>query len=117
MIPFVHMAAHTLDLQNAKTLTVTTAEDHDLVEIRGAEGQLELRVKLTPEGAVLQMESVRLSLKAAESVSVECKNFEVRASESIDLHSDSTMQLSGQADVRVNANGDVIVKGEKIFLN
>ena len=37
------MAAHTFDLQNAKTLTVTPAEDHDLVEIRGAEGQLELQ--------------------------------------------------------------------------
>lgn len=111
------MAAHTLDLQNAKTLTITPAGDHDLVEIRGADGQLELRVLLTPEGPVLQMESVRISLKAAESVNVECKTFEVRATESIDLHSDSTMQLSGQADVRVNANGDVIVKGEKIYLN
>jgi len=111
------MAAHTFDLQNAKTLTVTPAEDHDLVEIRGAEGQLELRVKLTPDGPILQMESVRISLKASESVNVECKNFEVRATESVDLHSDSTMQLSGQADVRVNANGDVIVKGEKIYLN
>ncbi len=111
------MAAHTFDLQNAKTLTVTPAEDHDLVEIRGAEGQLELRVKLTPDGPILQMESVRISLKASESVNVECKNFEVRATESVDLHSDSTMQLSGQADVHVNANGDVIVKGEKIYLN
>ncbi len=111
------MATHTLDLQNARTLTVTPAEDHDLVEIRGAEGQLELRVKLTPDGPILQMESVRISLKAAESVNVQCKNFEVRATESVDLHSDSTMQLSGQADVRVNANGDVIVKGEKIYLN
>jgi hypothetical protein len=111
------MAAHTLDLQNAKTLTVTPAEDHDLVEIRGSEGQLELRVKLTPEGPVLQMESVRISLKASESVNVECKNFEVRATEGVDLHSDSSMQLSGLADVRVNANGDVVVKGEKIYLN
>ena len=111
------MPANSLDLQNAKTLTITPAEDHDLIEIRGAEGQLELRVKLTPEGPILQMDSVRLSLKSAEAVSVDCKNFEVRATDSVDIHSDSTMQLSGQADIRVNANGDVIVTGEKIFLN
>ncbi len=111
------MPAHTLDLQHAKTLTVTPGEDHDLVEIRGAEGQLELRVKLTPDGPVLQMESVRLSLKSAEDINVECRNFEVRTSEAIDLHADTGMQLSGQADIRVNANGDVIVTGEKIFLN
>jgi len=111
------MAAHKLDLQNSKTLTVTPAEDHDLVEVRGAEGQVELRIKLTPEGPVLQMESVRLSLKAAESVNVECKNFEVRATEAVDMHSDGGMQLSGQADVRVNANGHVVVTGEMIHLN
>ena len=58
-----------------------------------------------------------LSLRAAETVDVSCKNFEVRASESVDVHSDGGMQLSGVADVRVNANGDVIVKGEMIYLN
>jgi phage gp45-like len=111
------MSAHTIDLSNAKTLTVTPAEDGDLVEIRSAEGQIELRVKVTAEGPVLQMESVRLSLKASESVNVDCKNFEVRATESVDMHSDGGMQISGQADIRVDANGNVIVKGETIYLN
>lgn len=111
------MAAQTLDLQHARTLTVTPAEDHDLIEIHGGGGQVELRVKLTPDGPVLQMESIRLSLKSSEAVSVECKTFEVRSTESVDIHSDGGMQLSGQADVRVNANGDVIVTGEKIYLN
>jgi phage gp45-like len=63
------------------------------------------------------MESVRLSLKASESVNVDCKNFEVRATESVDMHSDGGMQISGQADIRVDANGNVIVKGETIYLN
>ena len=111
------MAAQILDLQNAKTLTITPAEDHDLIEIHGAGGLMELRIKLTPDGPILQMESVRLSLKSSENVDVSCKNFEVRASDAVDIHSDGGMQLSGQADVRVNANGDVIVKGEKIYLN
>ena len=111
------MAAQILDLQNAKTLTITLAEDHDLIEIHGAGGLMELRIKLTPDGPILQMESVRLSLKSSENVDVSCKNFEVRASDAVDIHSDGGMQLSGQADVRVNANGDVIVTGEKIFLN
>jgi len=111
------MASQTFDLQNSRTITVTPAEDHDLIEIHGNGGQVELRVKLTPEGPILQMESIRLSLKSSEAVSVECKTFEVRATDGVDVHSDSGMQLSGQADVRVNANGDVIVTGEKILLN
>lgn len=74
-------------------------------------------MKLTPEGLILQMESIRLNLKSSEAVSVECKTFEVRATDGVDVHSDGGMQLSGQADVRVNANGDVVVTGEKIYLN
>lgn len=111
------MAAHTLDLQNERTLTVTPSEEGELVEIRSSGGQVELRIKLTPDGPVLQMESIRLSLRAAETVDVNCKNFEVRASEGVDVHSDGGMQLSGQADVKIDSAGNVIVKGEMIYLN
>ncbi|MFN7541576.1 MAG: hypothetical protein ACK5TN_02115 [Acidobacteriota bacterium] len=41
----------------------------------------------------------------------------MRTTDSIDLHSDSTMHLTGQADIQVNAQGEVVVKGEKILLN
>lgn len=111
------MAAKTVELQNSKTLSITSEEGQDLVEVHGAGGTVELRIRITPEGPVLVMESVRLELKASESVNVECGTFEVRAKDSVDMHSDGGMQLSGTADVRVNANGDVIVKGEKIYLN
>ncbi len=111
------MSSPTLQLQNARTLTVTAEDGHDLVEIHGDGGQVELRIKVTPEGPVLLVESVRLALKAQESVSVDCQNFEVRATESVDVHSDGGMQLSGQAEIQVNANGDVRVTGEKIYLN
>ncbi len=111
------MAAHSLDLQNDRTLTVTPSEEGDLVEIHAAGGQLELRIRITPEGPVLQMESVRLSLNASKSVDVNCGTFEVRATDSVDIHTDGTMQLSGKADVKVDAAGNVIVKGEMIYLN
>lgn len=96
---------------------MTPSEEGDLVEIHANGGQLELRIRLTPDGPVLQMESVRISLKAAENVDVNCKNFEVRATESVDLHSDGGMRLSGQADVKIDSAGNVIVKGEMIYLN
>ncbi|MBI2689434.1 MAG: hypothetical protein HYX27_24265 [Acidobacteria bacterium] len=111
------MPSQSLDLQNARTLTITESDQGELVEIHGSGGQVELRIRLTPEGPVLQMESVRLSLKAAENVDVACKNFEVRATEGVDVHSDGGMRLSGQADVRVDSAGNVIVKGEMIYLN
>lgn len=113
----IAMSRPTLALQHSRTLSVSTADDHDLVEIHGAGGEVELRIKVTPEGPVLLVESVRLALKAKEDVSVECGSFEVRATDSVDLHSDGGMQLSGEAEIRVNASGDVRVVGEKIYLN
>ncbi len=107
----------TLPLQHERTLSHTAEGENDILEIHSPSGQVELRVKLTPEGPVLLMESVRLQLKATESIDVESKSFTVRTTESIDLHSDSTMHLTGQADIQVNAQGDVVVKGEKIYLN
>ena len=111
------MAAQTIELQHQRTLSITPSDDGDLVEIHAAGGQVELRIRLTPEGPVLQMESIRLSLKAAENVDVSCKNFEVRASEGFDVHSDGGMQLSGKADVKIDSAGNIIVKGEMIYLN
>ena len=85
--------------------------------MRAASGLLDLRVRMTPQGAVLQMESVRISLKAVEAVDVECKSFAVNATESLDLRSGGGMHVSGDADVRVDACGEVHVKGKMIYLN
>jgi hypothetical protein len=75
--------------------------EDEVLEIRDAAGTLELRVRLTEDGVVLQLEGARISLKASESVDVECKTFTVSAKES----------------VHVQAGGDVYVQGELVHLN
>ena len=106
-----------LPLEHGRTLTVGSVGGEELVEIRGSTDVLELRVRITDQGPVLQMESVHISLKAAESVNIECKEFNVNAQESVQLQSQGEMRLSGEADVRVDANGEVHVKGAMIYLN
>jgi hypothetical protein len=91
----------TLDLQRGRTLLVEPAGDDDLVEIRAASGTVEIRIRMTDDGPVLELESVRLALRAREA---------------IDLEADQ-ITLSGRADVRVDAGGDVVVTGETIRLN
>lgn len=106
-----------LPLRGERTLRLIRSGADDLLEVRTASGLLELRVCLTPEGPVLQMESVRISIKAAEAVDVQCRSFAVNATESLDLHSGGGMRVSGDADVRVDASGEVHVKGNMIYLN
>jgi hypothetical protein len=103
------MAAPTiLDLQHGRTLVVEPAGDDDLVEIRAASGTVEVRLRLTDAGPVLELESVRLSLRAAQAVDVDAPEFNVNADE---------ITLAGTADVRIDADGEVVVTGETIRLN
>jgi hypothetical protein len=81
---------------------VVVGDNDQLVEIRSPSGMLEVRIRLTEEGPVLQMESVRMQLKATESVEIAAKHVEIKAEESVDV---------------VAENSDVRVVGKKIFLN
>src|SRR3712207_3305371 len=47
-------AAPTLPLRHGRTLTLDAAGEEDLVEVRDAAGALELRIRLTEDGPVLQ---------------------------------------------------------------
>ena len=104
-------------LAHGRLLTVDSAGAEQFVEIRGASGLVELRVKITEDGPVLLIEGVRISLKAAQAVHVDCPRFTVTASHSIEMASQGTIQVSGEGDVCVDAKGEVHVKGEMIHLN
>ena len=96
-------------LREGRTLSVEDAGRDELVEIRSSSGQVEIRIKLTEDGPVLQMESVRLQLKATESVEIASKRVEIKASE--------TLQLASDNEIKVDADGEVRVNGKMIYLN
>src|SRR5512139_1251876 len=78
-----------LYLREGRTLSVEGSGSEQLVEIRSSSGQLELRIRLTEEGPVLQVESARLQLKASEAVEIESKRIEIKATETLQLASDN----------------------------
>jgi phage gp45-like len=96
-------------LREGRTLSIEEAGADELVEIRSSSGQVELRIKLTEDGPVLQMESVRLQIKASEAVEIESKRVEIKATE--------TLQLVSDNEVKVDAEGEVRVNGKMIYLN
>ena len=96
-------------LREGRTLSVEHAGTDELVEIRSSSGQVEVRIRLTEEGPVLQMESARLQLKASEAVEIESKRVEIRATE--------TVQLESKDEIKVEAEGEVRVNGKMIYLN
>jgi len=103
-------------LRDGRKLVVSEAGNDQLVEIRSESGMLEVRIRLTDEGPVLQMESARLSLKAAEAVEIESKRVEIKGSEKLDLRG-GAIEVKGESDVKVTADGEVHVVGTMIYLN
>ena len=96
-----------------RTVTVS----HDAVELRAPSGVLELRIRITEEGPVLQVEGVKVELRAAESVSVACKTFEVEAQEKVRLHSAAELDVSSEKELKITSSEDVRVNGKMIWLN
>ena len=102
-------------LRDGKKLVVSDQGSDQIVEIRSESGMLEVRIKLTDQGPVLQMESARLSLKGTESLELESSNVSIKG-EHVSIEGGS-VQVTSEEDVNVNANGEVHVVGKMIYLN
>jgi NADPH-dependent glutamate synthase beta subunit-like oxidoreductase len=96
-------------LRDGRKLVVSEEGGEQLVEIRAESGMLELRIRLTEQGPVLQMEAVKLQLKATEAIQLESEKVEIKGGE---------VSVEAEKDVRVEGKeGDVRVIGKKIWLN
>ena len=56
---------------------------------------VEVRILLTERGPILQMEAVRLELKAQESVEIESKRVAIKAEADVDVEAKGHMTLIG----------------------
>jgi NADPH-dependent glutamate synthase beta subunit-like oxidoreductase len=95
-------------LRGGRKLVVTEQGGESLVEVRSESGMLEVRIRLTEQGPVLQMESARLSLKATEAVEIESQRVEIKGG-AVKVHADEDLELDASSDVRVT--------GKLIYLN
>ena len=103
-------------LKDGRTLTVTDLGSDQLVEIRNESGMLEVRIQLTEQGPVLQMESARLELKATEAVTIESPTVAITGTEKLEL-SGGKIEVDAEEEIEIEGKKDVRVKGKKIWLN
>jgi phage gp45-like len=103
-------------LKDGRKLTLSEQGGDQLVEIRSESGLVEVRIKLTEEGPVLQMEAVRMQLKAAEQVEIHSARVEITGTEQVAV-TGGTIEVQGEEDVTVDAKGEVRVSGKMIYLN
>ena len=104
-------------LRDGRTLAVTDGDEGELVEVRGGDGGIQLRILLTDKGPVLQMDAVRLELKADGAVELDAKSFTVKTEDGVQLEAGGGIGFESGGDVRVDAAGDVRIVGSMIYLN
>lgn len=95
-------------LRDGRKLVVSEQGGESLVEVRSESGMLEVRIRLTEQGPVLQMESARVSLKAAESLEIQSERVEIKGG-AVKIHAEEDLELDSASDVRVT--------GKIIYLN
>ena len=125
---------------SGRRLETRPTADGDLVELHAPDGAIELRLRVTPEGPVLEVDAAALRLRARE-VAVDCERFALEASQGVAVrsggellqraHGDATIQSRGEVrlhgesteiratlgELRLHANDDVRVNGERVRLN
>ncbi len=105
-----------LYLRDGRKLVVREEAGDQLVEIRSESGMVEVKIRLTEQGPVLQMEAVRLQLKASEALQIESPKVAIKGTEQLTLEG-GEIKLEAEQDVKVDAEGDVRVVGKTIHLN
>ncbi len=103
-------------LRDGRKLVLSEKNSEQLVEVRSESGMLEVRIRLTAEGPVLQMESARIQLKATEQVSIESARVEIKGTEQVDVNGNK-VQISSEEDMNIDAKGEIRVVGKMIYLN
>ena len=107
----------TLYLDEGRKLQVGRDGNQQVVEIRAASGQVELRVKLTDEGPVLQMEAVKVAVTTEESFSIKCKTFEVESSQDTIIQTGGELKIKSEGELDIDSPEDIRIRGKIIWLN
>ncbi len=120
-------------LVGRQQLVIEHRETDDTLQIYGSDGRLTLTVRVTPEGLMLVVDGAGLAIRATGALTVDAQRVAIRGREGIVLHSDADACLSAagsidlsaerqelratRGDVRVSANDDVRLDGERIRMN
>ncbi|MCY0991937.1 hypothetical protein OV203_32670 [Nannocystis sp. ILAH1] len=105
----------------------------DTLELFGRDGKVVLAIEVRETGPVLRFEGAGLTLKAAGELVLDAKKLTLRSEEALSLSTGGDLELIAAGDlrstarvqtitaelgdVRVEANDDVRIDGERVLVN
>jgi hypothetical protein len=111
--------------RSGRRIALASDGAEDRLVVRAPDGTVELTIRLTADGPVLVVSGAALELAATRDVTIECERFSVRARGEAEVVADGSVRVEGHAarvearrgNVEIQANDDVVVDGERIYLN
>ena len=96
-------------LPSGRAVHLGQQDARESIRVTSPEGETELQVEFTPQGPVLRFQSAALDLQA-DAVRLQCRTFELQASEQIVERSGGRVDRSAAGDVKETIGGDLVTE-------
>jgi hypothetical protein len=102
-------------LPSGRSLVLRTDPAGEEIEIRGARGELDLRIVLTDTGPVVMLQGARLEVESPD-VAFRCRTFAVKTSGDLRLESEAQVRIDAD-ELVAKTEHDIKLNGAYIRLN
>ena len=92
-------------LNSGRQIVAHSKGDEELLEIREADDQIVLEVRLTQSGPVISIKGASLELSAMEEISLDARK--------INIHSESETRISSQGGLEIDTRENVDIKSKE----
>ncbi len=91
-------------------------DGEDTLKIRAPSGEVELAIRLTPKGPVLQLKGASIELETTGRIAMTCDDFVVSAKKGVEIESggDLNEKVKGNRQVEVGGHSKVAAKSAAI---
>jgi hypothetical protein len=88
-----------------------------VIRVSDEKGEIELTVEITETGPRLRFRGADILLEGTGRLALSGEEVEVRSEKAVTIEGHAVEVRSRRGDVKVDANDDVRINGERIFLN
>ena len=108
---------HLQHLPSGATLTVRADSGGEEIQLRSANGAMELRIRMTDDGPVVSLHGVKLEIEAADSIAVTCREFTVNSQEAVRLTTGGNFEVRSASEIRMRSANETFLDGDYVMLN
>lgn len=103
---------------SGRTIEVLSSRGNkaDQLKLYAPDGRLELSVRLTDVGPILEIKSVTLKIDAMKDVDIRCDNFSVASKNKCNIKSEGSIIQQTKGDFCISSNSHTSIKSQSVFL-